>query len=408
VTWRRPADVRALLQRRWDAGEFLRLIALDGPWEPVEVGLRPPSSRELAEDFQAARVWAGEWENHARRHRLVLRHRAVGGRLVGVNRVPAAVVVERPEDVWALLGVGAEAAVFGALVEQCRATRPALVAWVAAHPHRALRHAPVWPQVLAAVDLLVANGSAAEAVSGSEITPAALHARQLEVPGADTKFVERHRALLARLLDVVRAAEAADAADAGGPGAPGLGLAGKPAYLRARRLDGEPLLPGGGPAELGLRVEDLALHAVPCTGVIVVENEISYLTLPAVADVVAIYGEGYAASRVARVGWLGERALAYWGDIDTHGLAILDQVRATFAGARSLMMDAATLLAHEAQWTREPVQTVRVLDHLSSEEAELYRDLVEHTYGPAVRLEQERITGAAVERALAGWRSRPG
>jgi hypothetical protein len=402
VTWRRPADVRALLQRRWDAGEFLRLIALDGPWEPVEVGLRPPSSRELAEDFQAVRVWAGEWENYARRHRLVLRHRAVGGRLVGVNRVPAAVVVERPEDVWALLGVGAEAAVFGALVEQCRATRPALVAWVAAHPHRALRHAPVWPQVLAAVDLLVGNGSAAEAVSGSEITPAALHARQLEVPGADTKFVERHRALLARLLDVVRAA------DAGNPGAPGLGLAGKPAYLRARRLDGEPLLPGGGPAELGLRVEDLARHPVPCTGVVVVENEISYLTLPAVADVVAIYGEGYAASRVARVGWLGERALAYWGDIDTHGLAILDQVRAAFAGARSLMMDAATLLAHEAQWTREPVQTVRVLDHLTSAEAELYRDLVEHTYGPAVRLEQERITATVVEQALSGWRSRLG
>jgi hypothetical protein len=34
------------------------------------------------------------------------------------------------------------------------------------------------------------------------------------------------------------------------------------------------------------------------------------------------------------------------------------------------------------------------------EEAELYRDLVEDTFGPSVRLEQERFTCSAVERAL--------
>jgi len=42
-----------------------------------------------------------------------------------------------------------------------------------------------------------------------------------------------------------------------------------------------------------------------------------------------------------------------------------------------------------------------------SEEAELYRDLVDGALGPAVRLEQERIRFAAIERALARLPDRP-
>ncbi len=41
------------------------------------------------------------------------------------------------------------------------------------------------------------------------------------------------------------------------------------------------------------------------------------------------------------------------------------------------------------------------LDLLDAEEAELHRDLVDGTLGPSVRLEQERIRFAAIERAVA-------
>ena len=38
--------------------------------------------------------------------------------------------------------------------------------------------------------------------------------------------------------------------------------------------------------------------------------------------------------------------LVYWGDLDTHGFAILNRLRECFPHARSMLMDRATLLAH--------------------------------------------------------------
>jgi hypothetical protein len=101
------------------------------------------------------------------------------------------------------------------------------------------------------------------------------------------------------------------------------------------------------------------------------------------------------------LGWLTGLDLVYWGDIDTHGFAILNRLRHRFGHARSMLMDRVTLLAHRGQWVTEPRPTAATLDLLDAEEAELYRDLVEGALGPSVRLEQERIRFAAIEQALA-------
>ena len=66
-----------------------------------------------------------------------------------------------------------------------------------------------------------------------------------------------------------------------------------------------------------------------------------------------------------------------------------------------MLMDRATLLAHRGQWVTEPRPTAASLNLLDTDEAELYRDLVDGTLGPSVRLEQERIRFAAIEQALA-------
>jgi hypothetical protein len=63
-------------------------------------------------------------------------------------------------------------------------------------------------------------------------------------------------------------------------------------------------------------------------------------------------------------------------------------------------MDRATLLGHRGQWVTEPRPTAAVLDLLDAEEADFYRDLVEGVFGSSVRLEQERIRFAVIERAL--------
>ena len=134
-----------------------------------------------------------------------------------------------------------------------------------------------------------------------------------------------------------------------------------------------------------------------------VENEVTYLAFPPVEDAVVIFGGGYALSQMEPLTWLSQRKLVYWGDIDTHGFAILDRLRAKFEHVRSMLMDRATLLAHEDQWVRESAPVNAHLGSLHPDETALYTDLVEDTLGIAVRLEQERVSYAAIQEATR-WR----
>jgi hypothetical protein len=66
-----------------------------------------------------------------------------------------------------------------------------------------------------------------------------------------------------------------------------------------------------------------------------------------------------------------------------------------------MLMDRATLLAHESHWVDEPSPVTGYLEALVPDEATLYNDLVEDVLGRSVHLEQERVAYAAVEQAAA-------
>ncbi|BBA35651.1 putative uncharacterized protein [Methylocaldum marinum] len=93
-------------------------------------------------------------------------------------------------------------------------------------------------------------------------------------------------------------------------------------------------------------------------------------------------------------------AVHYWGDIDTHDVAILDQLRAHLPDAESFLMDRETLMAHPSQWVTEPQPVRRDLPRLTREEQALYDDLRDNRIRPCLRLEQERIGFGWIERAL--------
>ncbi|WP_031034615.1 DUF2220 domain-containing protein, partial [Streptomyces sp. NRRL WC-3725] len=105
--------------------------------------------------------------------------------------------------------------------------------------------------------------------------------------------------------------------------------------------------------------------------VIVLENEITYLSLPPTPGATALLGSGYAASLLRHLPWLADIDLWYWGDIDTHGFAILSRVRSHFPHTRSFLMDRHTLLAHRAHWGEEKNQTTEPPTHLAPAEAQL-------------------------------------
>lgn len=153
-------------------------------------------------------------------------------------------------------------------------------------------------------------------------------------------------------------------------------------------------------SELALRSDELARLEVAPRGAVVVENEISYLSVDVPADGIVLWGKGFDVDQVGRLPWLTGVDLTYWGDIDTHGFAILDRLRAWLPQARSVLMDRETLLQHRDRWVVEDRPTAAALTRLTDDEASLYAELVADSLGRGVRLEQERIDWEWVQRRM--------
>jgi hypothetical protein len=64
-------------------------------------------------------------------------------------------------------------------------------------------------------------------------------------------------------------------------------------------------------------------------------------------------------------------------------------------------MDRITLLDHQEHWGREPSPIAAVLDRLGPAESALYAGIIIGTYASSVRLEQERVSFSAIEKAVA-------
>jgi hypothetical protein len=129
--------------------------------------------------------------------------------------------------------------------------------------------------------------------------------------------------------------------------------------------------------------------------VYVIENLTSFLTLPAVEDAVAIWGGGFAVNLLAGAGWLGEKQLFYWGDIDVHGFQILAQLRVHFPAVRSLLMDADTFARYHGGGQGAEF-VAQALPSLTVAEQQLYQELLRTN----ARLEQEKLPAAYVAAAL--------
>jgi hypothetical protein len=162
--------------------------------------------------------------------------------------------------------------------------------------------------------------------------------------------------------------------------------------IRFRILDpAHALLPGDFVQDITLDAESFSKLNLNVTRVFITENEINFLAFPLIKDSMVIFGKGYGFETLSKAEWLSHCRIQYWGDIDTHGFAILDQLRNHFSHVESILMDRATLLKFESQWGDDEKQTCRDLPRLSLEEKMLYDDLRDNRIRKNLRLEQERI-----------------
>lgn len=389
MSWTTPADLHAQVQRLWDRGELLRAAVTPTAiaW-PLRLSLKTPGAADLSDRFDGVRGWVRILADtpHVR-----IEWRDWNHRVQGTQRLPATVWLDSLPDALACIGKARQAQCFEALWQRTAAAQPALLAWLSRRPLQALALVDRWDRLLAVVAWLQAHPRPA------------VYLRQVDAPGVDSKFIEAHRSVLTEMLNLALAPDAIDEEATGAAQfARRFGFLDKPARIRFRLLDPTTsCLPGvEGLADVTLDAASFATLALPIERVFITENETNFLAFPPVARAIVVFGAGYGWDALARAAWLHRCPLYYWGDIDTHGFAILDQLRTQFPQVTSFLMDRETLLSHCVHWADDPTPARQDLPRLTTGEAAVYDELRFDRIEPRLRLEQERVSFAWLNEQL--------
>ncbi|WP_028102821.1 DUF3322 domain-containing protein [Pseudoduganella violaceinigra] len=379
-----PDDVQLLLKKRF-AGKHRDWLAADNPSQqwPLLIPLGPPSEAEALKQTEAVRAWAAAWREWRGEGELNWIERR--WRVLGTQRLPESLRLDGPHAVCAWIGE--------------------LGRWqLAEQRHQAL--CGRWPQLAptsARLFNILADMESADfsrclsVLEWLEVNPASgLYLRQLPIPGVDTKWIETRKGLLAKLLTGMRGTSVQ-----GDNFYAMCGLQTAPAMVHMRLLDPELRMATRGLRDICAPAAQLAGMNLSPSTVLVVENQQTGLALPDLPGAVAFIGLGYGVDVLAQIPWIRNCQGIYWGDIDTHGYAILHRARSHLPQLQSLLMDEATLLQFSSLWTTEGEQSIAEgLSQLLPPEATIYQGLKQHRWGHGVRLEQERISWPFALRAL--------
>lgn len=388
MSWTGPKELKAQLTRLWERGELLRDVVTGNARFPLRLKLKPPSSVDITDRFDLVRAWASELSATTAVH---LEWHHVRHRVQGAQRLPASVWIKSVEDALIWLGKRREWNYFVTLVSETRQTYPALLPWLAKRPLWALELADDWPRLMAVVGWLMNHPRPG------------IYLRQVDLPGVHTKFIEAHRNVLSELLDLVLSPDAVDTTKTGiCQFSSRYGFLDKPTRIRLRVLDARlGLISGLAFPDIALDADSFAKLNAPVRRVFITENETNFLAFPCAPEAIVIFGAGYGWDALSRADWLRSCTIYYWGDIDTHGFAILDHLRRSFVHAESFLMDRSTLMAHQALWGSEPDQITHDLPSLSDVERALFDELRDNRIRNNLRLEQEVIDYSLVEAAVA-------
>ena len=384
MTWTTVKDLRKQVLQLWEKGHLLAsLLNEDSDYFPKRLVLKTPSSKALSDDYAKVRDWIADLQA-AKGFRLEMQ--TVRHKIIGENTIPKAIWLDSLEEAVGIIGKQKESRQFAKLINLTQARYPELLSWLKAYPLKALSLFDEWLKLLAVIDWLKAHP-----------TPS-IYLRQADIAGVDTKFIERHRGVLISLLDLSLATDNINTHCNGVTQFEArYGFLQKPVRVRFRVLDPHIHLIPGDSQDMTLTKEafialeqDLTFQQQIHT-LFITENEINFLAFPVVKNSLVLFGAGYGFEALSEIKWLSEKQIYYWGDIDTHGFAILNQLKSHLPNAQSLLMDKETLLSHQNFWEEEKQPETKDLQHLNEAEQRLYNDLRDNRIAARVRLEQEKI-----------------
>ena len=223
-------------------------------------------------------------------------------------------------------------------------------------------------------------------------------ARELPL-AVPTKLIQQNKALLAQWLDILLPDESIDCSCDAGHFEQRYGFRYFRKHILTRILDTELQ------RELGLFTEELSLPRQAIENlrledarVVIVENQVTLLTLPQVDRGIAFFGMGMGITQLFEIPWLQYSLITYWGDLDVQGFEILAMLRRRFPNTNSILMDIGTIREFEHLATSGTGHSPTLPSELNEMEAEAFLYCSDNN----LRIEQEHILQHHVNEALLG------
>ena len=355
-------------------GEHLKAYLSQEPFE-INFSFKRLSQKNIESSFNQINQWIKELNQLP----FDIEFTSVFYRSLGEQSLPRSVTI-RQEQFLAYLGKKGEFDRHISILEESFSTFPQLKALLTKEPKLIMEYADVWDRLLRVCHYFV------------ESPQPNLYIRELEIEGVDSKFIEQYKRILDKLLEAVLEpqfynAEITKMSHYGFEKKYGLKY--DLPTLRFRILDENHYICALDDISLPLNLfKELDLG---CQNIYITENKINGLSFPKRKDSMVIFGLGYGIESLKEVVWLRDKNIFYWGDIDTHGFAILSQMRGYFPQTQSILMDEKTLMRFKSLAVVESKPFNGELLNLTEEELELFEGLKSDVYGKALRIEQERV-----------------
>lgn len=369
-----PEDVRGavlkIYRRQW-----CEWIADNDQRWPLIISLEIPTEQAALNQAEAVCAWVASWQQWQQGVGQLIwckRH----WKILGPQTLPEKLMLSTPDEVALLLGESARWERARHRWDLLTMPWPTLKKMVKHHFHKLVDYADE--------DFICLKNLLQWLIDHPHSN---LYPRQLPVPGLDSKWLEKRKPLVTDLVADIFNDNRQDHNFY-----QCCGLKSPPTLLRARILDERLRKIIGNFGDLSAPIEQWTQLKLPLTQVIIVENLQTGLAFSEMPGTIVIMMLGYAIDLLARLPWLAELPCYYWGDMDTHGFAILNRLRSYFPQVQSILMDEQTLLRHQPQWGSENTQhQSETLTHLMLQEQGVYQGLKQQRWQQNLRLEQERI-----------------
>ena len=323
-----PDGVKRRLQQRFRIGQR-HWLEDAGVW-PLSIPLGVPSERQARDQLSVVQAWQARWHGWRGEGEIVWVERRWSG--LGTQRLPERVILHNPTQVVSWLGEAER----WQRAEQRHArmvNRWSRLAGILSRYFDVLADYPEddFHRLFAMLEWLEA-----QADSG-------LYVRQLPVVGVDPKGLSARKTLVIGLLRAIRG-DGSDDADFFGL----TGIRREPVLMRLRLLDADVRQIAGGFGDITVPVEDVPRLHLPLRCVYIVENLQTGLAFEEMPGAAVFMRLGYAVDLFGEIPWRRQLPCYYWGDMDTHGFAILNRLRHYLPHARPLLMDDQTPLSHKS------------------------------------------------------------